>query len=91
MFIQKHREILTIRTTAGVRDSARRYENRFRSHPATDTRASSCCTMHPFKKIRPAYVSLTNLQDGLLPISRSVFDIDWKVEIVGNVGSREGY
>lgn len=33
----------------------------------------------------------TKFRDEILPISRSVFDIGWKVEIVGNVGSIGGY
>ena len=36
------------------------------------------------------YTSWTQFQDELLPISRSVFDTGWKVEIVGNVGSTGG-
>jgi hypothetical protein len=37
------------------------------------------------------YISWTKFRDELLPISRSVFDIGWKVEIVGNAGSTRGY
>ena len=36
-------------------------------------------------------ISWMQFRDELLPISRSVFDIGWKVEIVGNVGSTRGY
>ena len=36
-------------------------------------------------------ISWTRFRDELLPISRSVSDIGWKVEIVGNVGSTRGY
>ena len=37
------------------------------------------------------YISWTQCRDELLPISRSVFDIGWTVEIVGNAGSTRHY
>ena len=76
-----------------MKDNACRYERRFRSRRAIDTRKFLTCRASFKKSDMPLryHFSSIILRDVLLPISRNVFDIGWKAEIVGNVGSTGDY